>query len=160
MQTKIDQGMKELFEQAVDTWGGAMKASMKFQDDVAKWWTQALGQIGSVQDLQSRSCAMIADAIPTAQRNAEEAMRIMDQNYRSALELLKKAMDSGRAESIGQAQQRAQEVLQASLSTLRDNAQAMAQANMRAMQSWADFMRKNANGSSAASAPTAAGSSA
>lgn len=147
---KMDLGVKELFQQAVDTWGSAMKAGVQFQDDVAHWWQKALGQAGSVQEWQKKSCALIAEAIPTAQKNTEEALKLVDQNYRAGLELIKKAMDSGRSENFDQMQSKTQEVLQASVSAMRQNAQAMAQANLRAMESWADFVRRNVNGQNAA----------
>ena len=143
MQTKLDLGVKELFNQAVDTWGGAMKASIKFQDDVAKWWTQRWGRSGSLQDIQCRASTMIAEAIPTAQKSAEEALRLVDQNYRTGSDLLRKAMETGKVESFTQVQAKTQEV--SGVNQRTGNAQAVAQANMRAMESWADFVRKNVN---------------
>lgn len=141
MQAKMDFGVKDLFEQAIDTWGGAMKASVKFQDDVARWWTQALSQANSAQEWQKKACAMMAEAIPAAQRNAEEALKLADQGYRSSLEIMRKAVENGRCQDLNQVQAKTQEMLQASLTAWRENAQALTQANMKAMESWAEIVR-------------------
>jgi hypothetical protein len=141
--------MSELLDQAVETLGGAMRASVKLQEDVAQWWNDAFGQIGSVQEWQRKSNAVLTDAIPTAQKAADEYLRLLDQSYHSGLDLLKKAFDSGRSESMADRQARAQELWSSSLETVRNNTQAMAQANVRVMESWAEFLKRNVDGGAA-----------
>ena len=45
-----------------------------------------------------------------------------------------------------EAREKIQALWEASLGTLRTNAQAMVQANTKAMESWSEFVRKNFDG--------------
>ncbi len=135
--------VSELLDQAVETFGGAVRASVKLQEDVAQWWNGAMEQMGSMQEWQRKSSAVLTDAIPTAQKAADEYMRFLDQSYHNGLDLLRKAFDSGRSETMSERQARAQDLWASSLEAARTNAQAMAQANVRVIGSWAEFLRKN-----------------
>ncbi len=146
MVAKPQRIVTELFEQAVDTFDAAVKAGVKLQEEAARWWSDVLSEAGSAQDWQRKMQSAMAEAIPTAQKNAEEGLRVLDQSTRSSLELLKRAFEAGQSESIAQAQAKAQELWEASLAAMRKNAQAMVQANARAMESWAHFARKNTDG--------------
>lgn len=133
--------MSSLFDQAVLTFGDALKAGVRIQEEVAKWWTDALEQGGPVQEWQKKSRAIVSEAIPAAQKNAEEWLKLVEQNYKRSMDLLKKAFDTNGAGK--DVQSRTQDLWEASLQVIRENAQAMAQANMKMMELWASVLQKN-----------------
>jgi hypothetical protein len=147
----------EFFEQAADTFTGALKASAKFQEDVTRWWAGAVGTNGSdpFQDWQKRSQAMWTKAMPAAQKNVDEYLRLFDQSYRTSIDLMKKAMEAGRSGSLTETQAKSRQVLEESMEALRDNAKAMAEANMRAVQAWADLIRNGVDNASKTAHDTA-----
>lgn len=144
----------KLLDQTMEQWGNAMKVGVKMQEEAARWLADAFGQFGSAQEWQKRTRAVLADAIPTAQKSADEYLRLFDQGYRTGMDLVKKAVSTSRSDTAAEAQEKAQELLEQYMATLRTNAQAMAEANLHAMESWADFVRKNFefNGAGAAAA--------
>jgi len=146
MEVRQQKMMAEMLEQAIDTYNSAFKTGVRMQEEVARWWTDLLGDASPVQDWQKRTQAMIADAIPLAQKTAEEGLRVIDQNYRNSLDLLKKVFDAAQSDSVADARDRMQTLWEASLGTLRTNAQALVQANAKAMESWSEFVRKNVDG--------------
>jgi len=146
MTAKTEARMTSLFDQAVQTFGDAMKAGVKMQEEIGRWWSDMLEQAGPVQEWQKRSRAMVCDAIPAAQRNAEEFMKVVEENYRRSLDLLKKAVDTEPSGTPADMQAKTQELWEASMGVVRDNAQAMAQANVKMMETWADLIKKNMNG--------------
>src|SRR5690349_17590212 len=79
--TKSD-SVSGLFDQAVSTFGDALKAGVKIQEEVGKWWSDALEQAGPVTEWQKKSRAIFGDAIPTAQKNTEEWLKLVEQNYK------------------------------------------------------------------------------
>lgn len=135
--------MQDMFDQAMETFGGALRAGVKFQEDMTHWWNEAMGQFGSVQEWQKKSCAVLTEAIPTAQKSADEYMRVVDQNYRSSMDILRKTLETGKCESTAEAQAKTQHIWEQAMSAVRANAQAMAQANVKSMESWADFFKKS-----------------
>jgi len=138
--------MTNLFDQAVQSFGDAVKAGVKIQEDIAKFWGDVLDQGGAMQEWQKRSRAMVNEAIPTAQRQAEEWLKLVEQNYKRSMDLLKKAFDSEQTTAAADIRAKTQELWEASLEVIRDNAQAMAQANVKMMEQWAEILRKNLNG--------------
>jgi hypothetical protein len=143
MPVTADASVSKLLDQTMEQFGSAMKVGVKMQEEAARWFADAVSQIGSAQEWQKRSRAMLADAIPTAQRSADEYLRLFDQSYRTSMDLMKKAVNSSRSESAAEAQAKAQELIEQYMATMRSNAQAMAEANLHAMQSWSEFIRKN-----------------
>jgi hypothetical protein len=144
MTTKIaDSNFTGLFDQAAQTFGDAFKAGVKMQEDVAKWWTETLDQAGPVQEWQKKSRAIVNEAIPAAQKNAEEWVKVLEENYSRSMDLLKKAFSADGAKTPADVQARLTDLWESSLSVLKENAQAMAQANVKVMDLWSDVLRKN-----------------
>jgi hypothetical protein len=155
MATRNGAAFSEIFEQAIENFTGALQAGAKFQQDVGNWFTGALAPAtGSAQDWQRRTQAIWAQALPTAQRNADEYLRMFDSSYHTSIDLMKKALNVGRVNSPMEAQAKAQRLLDESMEVIRNNAKAMAEANVRVFEAWADVVRNGAK--SAAEAAQAA----
>jgi hypothetical protein len=155
MATKTaDLNITGLLDQATQTFSESFKAGVKMQEDVAKWWSETLDQAGPVQEWQKRSRAIVSEAIPAAQRQAEEWLKVLEENYARSMDLLKKAMSSEGNGNAVEMQAKVRDLWEASLGVLKDNAQALAQTNMKMMDVWADVLRKNVS----AAVKTAAGS--
>lgn len=152
MAMKPQQVMSELVDQAVGCFDAALKTGVKLQEDASKWWSEMLNEAGSIQDWQKKMASCVTDAIPTAQKNAEECLHMIDQNTRNSMELLKRSFDACQSESIADAQGKIQELWAASLTALRQNAQAMVQTNARAMESWVAFCKASPDGKHAVGA--------
>ncbi len=148
MTTKAETRMTNLFDQAVQTFGDALKAGVKMQEEIGRWWSDVMEQ-GPAQEWQKRSCAIVSEAIPAAQKNAEEWMRVFEQNYRRSMDLFKKAMDTEQPTGVAELQAKTQELWEASMEVIKDNAQAAAQANVKMMETCAEILKKNFNGEAA-----------
>jgi hypothetical protein len=144
MATKVaEMNVTGLFDQAMEAFGESFKAGVKMQEDVAKWWTDTLEQTGPAQDWQRRSRAILNDAIPAAQKNSEEWLKVLDENYSRSVELLKKAFTADGVSNPADLQAKIKDLWEESLSVLKENAQAMAQVNVKMMDLWAETLRKN-----------------
>jgi hypothetical protein len=150
MPTKTETQFTGLFDQAVESFGESMKVGVKFQEDLAKWWADALEQTGPMQNWHKRTRAMVSEVVPAAQKNAEEWMRIMEDNYRRSIDLMRRAFEPTQSTNPAEMQARTRELWEASLEVIRNNAQAMAQANVRMMELWSDILRRNMDGVRAA----------
>jgi hypothetical protein len=145
MTTKAETRMTNLFDQAVQTFGDALKAGVKMQEEITRWWSDVMEQ-GPAQEWQKRSRAIVSETIPAAQKNAEEWMRVFEQNYRRSMDLFKKAMDTDQPTGVAELQSKTQELWEASMEVIKDNAQAAAQANVKMMETFAEILKKNFNG--------------
>ena len=145
MATKTADRASGLFDQAVSTFGDAMKAGVKIQEEIGKWWSDALDQSGPAMEWQKRSRAIVQEAIPAAQKNAEEWLKLVEKNYHKSMALLKRAWETDADPKEIRA--KTQELWEASLELVRENAQSMAETNMKMMEVWAGLLKKNMNGS-------------
>jgi vacuolar-type H+-ATPase catalytic subunit A/Vma1 len=137
-----DMRVTGLFDQAIQTFGDALKAGVKVHEELGKFWTEAIDQSAPVNEWQKRARTVVHDAIPAAQRNAEEWIKLVEANYRRSMNLLKKAFDS--EQDTSDLRIKTQKLWEESLDLIRDNAQAMAQANVKMMEMWAGVTKKNA----------------
>jgi hypothetical protein len=144
---KPETTVTSMYDQAVQTFGEALKAGVKTQQDIVKWWGTTLDQATSVQDFQKRSQAFVNEAIPAAQKNTQEYLRVAEANYRRAVELLKRACSApANGESPEQANARTRELWEASVNVVQENTQAIADANLKVIDAWAGVLKKNFNG--------------
>lgn len=147
-----------LFDQAIGTFGDAMKAGVKAQEEIVGWWNNAFDQAGQVQEWNQRSRAMFSEAIPAAQKNVEQWTKLVEQNYQRTLDLLKQTFEAENGNGNGHGHYdisaKTRKLWESSLELFRENTQAMAQTHMKALDLWSEFVRKvNAAAPAAATAP-------
>lgn len=142
--------VSDWFHKAAESMDAALRTNAKFQEETMQWWAEMMGGTNSIQDWQKRAQSLLMQAMPTAQRSAEEYMRAIDQTYRTGLELLRKAFESGEMGSIEDVQGRVQSLWETTLGAMRTNAQAFIQANSKAMETWAELVRKGSQNVQAA----------
>jgi len=146
-----------VFDQAMQTYGEAIKAGVRAQEQIAAYWTDAIGRaIPATAEFQRKSKAFVSESAPAAQRNTEDMLKFLEQNYRRSVELVKRAYETGTAAATGEFQSRLQSLWESSVELLKDNAQAVAQTNLRVLDLWADLLRHN-NGVTAAPPPSPKG---
>jgi hypothetical protein len=142
----------DLFEQAVEKYEQALKTGVRLQEECGKWWADAFKQTAGPQDWQKAAASMLNEVFPAAHKNVEETLRLMEQNSRASLDLLKKATETFQSTSVADAQARVQKLWQTSLDLLQQNAQAMTQSNARLVETWTQFARKKTDGAPATAA--------
>ena len=145
-QTTADPRLAGMFDQGLQAFGDALKAGVKAQEEVARWWSDALHQNGPVQEWQKKSQSLVSDAFPAYQKNAQEWLKIVEQNYKRSLDLLRTALANEEGAEPADLQARTQKLWEASLGIVRENTQAMTQANLKLMETWSDLLRKASNG--------------
>ena len=146
-----DDRFTTMLDQAVQTFGDALKAGVKVQEQVASFWTDALDKATPSPEWQKKSRSFVGEVVPAAQKNAEEWLKLMEQNYRRSMDLLKKAFDAGATASVTDLQSRTQALWESSLELVRENAQAMAKSNSKVMELWADLFKQTTAAAASAS---------
>lgn len=141
-----------LFEQGLKNYEQALKTGLKLQEDSLRVWTGLLNQPTAPQELQNRAKAMVDDIIPQAQKTIEANLKLVEQNSRTTIELLKKAAAATQAATVQEAQSKFLSLWEASLNAVRDTTMAFAQANAKAVESWNGYVRKSAEGTAPAKA--------
>jgi hypothetical protein len=134
----------DLFEQAIKNYEQALKTGLKLQEDSLRMWTGLVNQPTAPQDLQKRVKALTDEIIPQTQKAIEDNLKLVEQNSRSSIELLKKAATVAQATTVQDAQSKFLGFCEASLNAVRDTTVAVTQANAKAVESWVGYVRKSA----------------
>jgi hypothetical protein len=142
MTEKTTKPVTELFEQAMKNYEQALKTGLKLQEESSKWWSSLMSQASSPQDWQKRGKTIADNFIPETQKRTEEYLKVIEQSSRASVELLKSAVQAAQSTSVQEAQTKFLSFWEASLHALRDTAQAVTQANAKAVESWMEFLRK------------------
>ena len=129
------------FDQATTAFGEALKGGVKLQEQVAGYWTDALKAVPTA-DFQKKS-RFLGDAVPTAQKNVEEYVKVVDANYKRSVALLKKACEGTSPVTPADLQAKAQGLFEAAVEVVKENTTALAQANLKMLELWADVLREN-----------------
>lgn len=138
-------GANELFSQAIETFETAIRTGVKMQEEYARWFTHMLGDVGSPQQWQSKGQTIIGESMQMAQKNFDEAIRMMNQNTKIGLELMQRAFETRQIGSTSDAQARTREIWETALGALRNNTEAVVQANSRMLETWAELAKKLRN---------------
>jgi hypothetical protein len=142
--TKFDSDVTQVMDGALNAFGDAMKAGVQAQEEIAKFWTGAFnGNGGPLGDWQKRSKVMFEDTVPAVQKQATEWLKLVEQNYRRSVELMKKALDGEQNGAAGNFREKTKKLWEESLSVVKENSEAMAQANVKMLELWTDILRKN-----------------
>jgi hypothetical protein len=140
--TKTAPDASELFGQSMRMFETAMRTGAKVQEESARWFSGMVSNMASPQGWQKRTEEVINETISITQKNVEEALRVMNQNARTGIELLQKAFEARQADSPTDAQTKSRELWETALGALRANTEAVLQANSRWAESWAEVTRR------------------
>ena len=138
-----DSDVMQVLDSAIGAFGDALKAGVRAQEEMVKWWSGAAESANPLAEWQKRSRRFFDEAAPSAQKQVEDWMKVVEQNYRRSIDLLKKAVDSDHNGALDGFRDRIRTLWEESITVVKENAEAMAQANVRLMEAWNDLARKN-----------------
>jgi hypothetical protein len=143
MTAKATVSPAELLDQATETYFGAVKNGLKLQEDLAGRWLELFRKADGGEYVPQAFQQAIRETVPLVQKQTDEALKLIEKSTRQSLDLLSEAFEVGRATKPAEAQARLEKLWEKSLTTLRDNAEAMVRANGHLMESWAGIAKKN-----------------
>ena len=133
----------------------ALRTGLKLQEEAGRWWSSVLNPATCAQQWQEQVNAATRTAnslLPLTQKPMSEMIDFIEKSTQSTAELVKKASQAVQAPALAESQTKWTEFWTASLSVARSNAKALSQINTRAIDSWTQFLRKNAEAATAQSA--------
>lgn len=142
MATTTNPNMGEMFRQGLETFETAMRTASKIQEESAKRFTELLQEMGSPAQWQRRFQETMNEALRMTQRNFDEALRVMNQNAKSTIELFQKTLSMGAPSNGNEAEANYRDLWESALGTLRNNTEVILQANTRMTESWAELAKK------------------
>jgi hypothetical protein len=133
-------------ETARKSYQETVRTGSRIQEEAGQWWTKMLSQTAAWADWQkqfSSLTALTANTFQINQRRLEDVMAWIEKNSRTNAELVKKAADAAQTPAIAESQTKWLDFWTASLRATQANVEAATQMTTRAIDSWAELIRKN-----------------
>lgn len=140
--------MSDMADTALKNYEQAIRTTLKLQEEAARCWTSMLNQGTFVQDWQKRVnhfSGVTNKLVPLAQQRMEEVIGLMEKNGRAGAELMKKAVDAAQTPGVTESQAKWMDFWTSSIGAVRSNTEAVTEIGTKAVDSWIDFVRKNAD---------------
>jgi len=145
MTEKSKNPVAEMYDQALENYEDALQSGLKLQQEAAKCWTKLMSQAASPQDWQKQATVLANEVAPVTQKNMEAYLALLEQTSRANVELLKKGLEAAQSTKWGEGQGKLVEFCEGSLKSLKASAQAIMDANGKAVESWIGILQKAAS---------------
>jgi polyhydroxyalkanoate synthesis regulator protein len=126
----------DLFEEAYKSYDQALKTGIKVQEDTVKMWKDLLSKTSSPTEFQAKFTEMVESVFPAAKKRMEEALKSVEENYKTSTSLLQQAMQIWQPGSVAETQNRIQGLWETSLSAARTNVQNVVKTNQQILDAW------------------------
>ncbi|MGB6220269.1 hypothetical protein [Haloferula sp.] len=143
MSTNNKEKPVDLFEKAAETCFQSMKEAMKIQEQFAEKWLKTVKKAHDSEDWSKELEKVATKVTEQAQKNADEATRLMEEGARDGMALFNKAIEMGSIATPGEAQVKGQQLWQESLELLSKNTKAVVQSNAKMLEAWGEMAKAN-----------------
>jgi len=137
--------MSDMADALRKNWEQALRTSLKLQEESGRWWSSIYNPASAVQQWQEQLTAATRTAnglMPLVQKPVAEMVDFLEKSTQTSAELFKMASEAAQTPAGPDCQSKWSELWTQSLKVARSNAEALAQVNVKAIDSWAEFLRK------------------
>src|SRR6202043_3967714 len=128
-----------VYHEAMRSYEKALKSGIQLQEESVNLWKDLLTKLGSPEELQAKLESMTADAFPMARKRMEEIVETFNRTSNQTIDLFEKTLGVYQATSVPDAQRRAQDLIESSLSAVRVNVHSALNTNAKIMASWKEL---------------------
>lgn len=146
MPTQSQEFVADACRQAAETFNRTLQIGVELQEQNVRFWTDLLSE-GAAQ-ARARWEKAAADAAPFHRRNVERFQRLVDEQSKQSLSLLRKSIEAGQVRNPADACEKLSSVWREAFDAIRDSADAVAKANAELFQSWSELMKTGVDGGS------------
>jgi hypothetical protein len=148
MSTATQPNMSEMFQSALEQFESALKNGVKIQEESIKFLTSWAKDPPMMQDWTQRTQSAVTEMMSAAPQRWEETMRMMNEQAKSAMDLLHKAFEVNQSTNLPEAQGRLGELWEMTLGVMRNNIHSLLKTQSQAMRRWEEMVGCTGNGSS------------
>jgi predicted transcriptional regulator len=124
----------------------ALHTNLRLQEEAGRWWGSIVNAAGcaNFQEQLNSASRSANSLLPLAQKRVGELIELAEKNSRTSADLVRKAVEAAQTQSMAESQTKWTEFWTASIDAGRANTEALSQIGAKAFDSWAAFVRTNA----------------
>lgn len=129
----------DAFRQAAENFTRTVQAGVKFQEQTASFWNEMMEK--GAGEFRTQWEKLSHDFAPYQKKTVEQIHRLVDEQSRRSLELLRKSFDAGKGEGMGDVCEKMTDLWKSSFDRVRESADMLAQANAELFDGWTDMLK-------------------
>ena len=139
MTTATQPNLSELYRNALEQFESALKTGVKIQEESIKVLTSWAKEPPLMPDWTQKAQSNIMEMISAMPERFEEAMRLMNEQSKNAMDLLHKGFEAGRSTNVAEAQEKVRELWEMTLGVLRTNIHTLLKTQSQAIHKWEEL---------------------
>lgn len=140
MATETTQLMTTMFQQATENFNETMRAGLKYQEETARFWTEATGK--GLQQFQKQAEKVTDEIFPTANKNLKHFHQQFDAQAEKGLEMLQRTLESGEPRVARETIDQTMGMWRKSFDAMRSSVDMMSKANTDMFHNWSEMANK------------------
>ena len=134
MTTATQSNVSELYRNALEQFESALKTGVKIQEESIKMLSSWAKEPPLMPDWTQKAQSSFMEMMSGMPERLEEAVRMMNEHSKDAMDLLHKGFEAGRSTNLAEAQEKVRELWETTLGVLRTNIHSLLKAQSQAMQ--------------------------
>jgi hypothetical protein len=139
MTSATQTNLNELYRNALEQFESALKTGVKIQEESIKLMTTWAKEPPMMPDWTQKAQASFLEMMSAMPERYEEAMRMMNEQSKNAMEMLHKGFEAGRSMNVAESQDKVRELWEMTLTVLRNNVHSLLKAQSQAIQKWEEL---------------------
>lgn len=132
----------EAFQDALKFYEQAIKSGIQLQEESIKVWKEVLERVGTPEELRQKLEELANEVLPQTQKRMDSMASIFKENANQCSELFSKTLGLYQATSPSEGQERLQDLVETSLTALRNNVHAAVDTNAQILKTWDQMFGK------------------
>ena len=147
MNPDVTTPMTDMFRQTAEIFTNALHTGTRFQQDMLNAMTRPMIDDRFAAEVRERGQKFVDGAFKLAQKNLEEAQKLIDGQCRQSMDLLRKALDTAKTpEGRTDAFETTRNLCQTTFDTMKASIDALARANAQTVENFTAFVNHTCNG--------------
>jgi predicted RNase H-like HicB family nuclease len=140
--TQTADNAQDVLQDAIKFYEEALKSGIQLQEESLTLWKNLLKQLGTPEELREKLESLSGGAFPEAKEKIEEIMKAFQENSKQGMELCTKALSVYQSPNWMEGQARFQDLMETSLTTMRNNVHTVLDTNAKLMESWNELVER------------------
>jgi hypothetical protein len=139
MTTATQTNLNELYRNALEQFESALKTGVKIQEESIKLMTTWAKEPPLMPNWTQKAQSNFMEMISAMPERYEEALRMMNEQSKTAMELLHKGFEASRSTNVPEAQENVRELWEMTLGVLRTNIHSLLKTQSQVVQKWEEM---------------------
>ncbi len=145
MATEMKDTFDNFFKQATETVQNTVNTSVRFTEEMSKFWTRPVGSNQSFEDARRKGEQFVTDVIGLLQKNTAEGQKLVDAQCRNGMELSRKTFETIATDDAADLRDKAMNLWTTSFDAARKSTEIGMNAGMQLIENWTSFVTRAFN---------------